>query len=207
MIRLVIIFLLLGLAVSCSSIPDPVPESPEQVETDSLMAIYGKSIVTSYLNFLRYFQLDKNGNTLLYRGTSDRFWFGAFRPDRSLIKENLVKLDLENRFKQPVSKPTAISYRVLDKLIFEVFTREQSEKSSNTTLARSILGLSESTYEIHHITDYIQRDDYIYIELARPWRGGYLLEMNGSLGRSGKNYTHYISKDFSESLVWDCRSH
>lgn len=59
MARLGIILLLLGLAVSCSTIPDPIPASPEQVETDSLMAIYGKSIVTKNLNYLRYFQLDK----------------------------------------------------------------------------------------------------------------------------------------------------
>ncbi|WP_147392286.1 hypothetical protein [Algoriphagus lacus] len=206
MARMVFIFLLFGLAVSCSTIPDPIPESPEQLETDSLMAIYGKSIVTPNLNFLKYFQLDKNGNTLVYGGTSDRFWFGAFRPDRSLIKENLVQLDLEKRFEQPVSKSSAISQRVLDKLIFEVFTHEQSEKSPNTSLARSIMGLSESTYEINYITDYIHRDDYIYIELARPWKGGYLLEINGSLGRSGKNYTQYISTDFSVSQKWDCRS-
>ncbi|PZV75499.1 hypothetical protein CLV31_13112, partial [Algoriphagus aquaeductus] len=140
MARLGIILLLLGLAVSCSTIPDPIPASPEQVETDSLMAIYGKSIVTKNLNYLRYFQLDKNGNTLLYGGTSNRFWFGAFRPDRSLIKENLVKLDLENRFEQPVSKPTAISHRVLDKLIFEVITREQCIHPKNHILKGNGMG-------------------------------------------------------------------
>ena len=206
MVRLGIILLLFGLAVSCSTIPDPIPEGPEQVETDSLMAIYGKSIVTKNLNYLRYFQLDKNGNTLLFGGTSDRFWFGAFRPDRSLIKENLVKLDLEDRFEQPVSKPTSFSHRVLDKLIFEVFTGEQSEKSSNPSVALSIMGLSEYTHELYLITDYIHRNDIIYLEMARPWKGGYLLEMNSSLGRSGKNYTQYISTNFSVSQKWECRS-
>ena len=205
MMRLALFVLLLGFVGSCTNLPNPNPKSPDQLETDSLMAIYGKSIVTKNLNYLKYFQLDKNGNTLLYGGTSDRFWLGAFKPDLSLIKENTLQLDPEERFTQPEFKAPAFSRRVMDKLIFEVITKD-SGNSSTTTLARSILGLSEYTHELSQITDYIHRDDIIYIETARPWKGGYLLEMNGSLGRSGKNYTQYISTDFSVSQKWDCRS-
>lgn len=199
-------FLILGFVVSCSTLPEPFPVNPDQGEMDSLLAIYGESFVTKDLTYLRHFEQDQKGNTLLYGGTVDKFWFGAFGPNRSLIKENLVQLDVEKRFNQPKSLLPGFGHQVMDKLMFEVFTSEKSENSPNTSIARSIVGMSESTYDLYHITDYIYRDDYIYIELATPWKGGYLFEMNGSLGRSGKNYTHYISKDFSESLVWDCRS-
>lgn len=198
--------LMLLLAVSCSTLPDPIPVNPDQAEMDSLLAVYGGSIATKDLTYLRHFEQDEKGNTLLYGGTVDKFWFGTFKPDRSMVKENLIKLDIENRFNQPKSALPGFSRRVMDKLIFEVYTRENPENSSNSSMARSIMGLSESTYDLYHITDYIHPDDYIYIGMARPWKGGYLLEMNGSLGRSGKNYTHYISTDFSKSLVWDCRS-
>lgn len=202
MTRIAFFVLLLGFIGSCTKIPDPIPKSPDQVETDSLMSVYGKSIVTLNLNYLKYFQLDKSGNTLLVGGTKNKFWLGAFKPDQSFIKENLIQLDPENRFTHPKSNSPAFSQRVLDKLIFQV-TTEQIGNTSITTKAISILGLSEYTHDLYQATTYITKDEVIYLETARPWKGGYLLEMNGSLGRSGKNFTQYITTDFSSTIIWD----
>lgn len=206
MVRLGFLLLILAFTVSCNSLPESTPVNPDQSELDSLLAIYGEAIATENLTYLKHFDLDQKGNTLLYGGTADQFWFGAFRPDRTLIKENLVMLDSESRFIRPKTVASNLTLRVMDKLLFEAFTNETDANTSNTSIARSTLGLSESTYELYHVTDYIHEDDYIYIQTARPWKSGYLLEMNGSLGRSGKNYTQYISRDFTESVIWDCRS-
>lgn len=204
--RLDFLLLLLAFTVSCNSLPESTPVNPDQSELDSLLAIYGEAIATENLTYLKHFDLDQKGNTLLYGGTADQFWFGAFRPDRSLIKENLLHLDSESRFTRPKTVASNLTLRVMDKLLFEAYTSETAANTSNTSIARSTLGLSESTYELYHVTDYIHKDDYIYIQTARPWKSGFLLEMNGSLGRSGKNYTQYIFRDFTESVIWDCRS-
>lgn len=204
--RLGFLLLILGFAVSCSTLPDPTPVSPDQAEMDSLLAIYGRAIVTQDLSYLKHFEQDQKGNTLLYGGTADQFWFGAFRSDRSLIHENLVNLDIEPRFNQAKSVIPGFSLRVMDKLIFEVFTSENAKNTFNNSIARSIVGLSESTYALHHLTEYIHEDDYTYIENARPWKGGYLLEHSGISSANDKDFTQFISTDFKESIRWDCQS-
>lgn len=206
MVKRDFLLLILAFTVSCHSLPESSPINPDQSELDSLLAIYDEAIATEGLTYLKHFDLDQKGNTLLYGGTADQFWFGAFRADRTLIRENLVLLDIDSRFIRPKTVASNLTLRVMDKLLFEAFTNETAANTSNTSIGRSTLGLSESTYELFHVTDYIHKDDYIYIQTARSWKSGYLLEMNGSLGRSGKNYTQYISRDFTESVVWDCRS-
>ncbi|MBN3584805.1 hypothetical protein JYB64_20605 [Algoriphagus aestuarii] len=43
------------------------------------------------------------------------------------------------------------------------------------------------------------------MEYERVWKGGFLLE-HKSFNSDGINTTQYISTDFSENILWECRA-